>query len=135
MNNFGRNFILYFYSKKGVVRNSFSLSVITKGTVIKYLNKLGANKATSLDGIPAQFIRIVFTTLLNPLIIYVICPLLLVLFQMISSLPVLFHCLKNTEPGNYRQVSILSVVSKVLERIIYDQVDSYLSENNLLYTH
>lgn len=40
-----------------------------------------------------------------------------------------------TEPGNYRPVSILSVVSKVLERIIYDQVERYLSENNLLYSH
>jgi hypothetical protein len=32
-------------------------------------------------------------------------------------------------------VFISSVVSKVLERIISDQVESYLSENNLLYTH
>ena len=38
-----------------------------------------------------------------------------------------------TEPGNYRPVSILSVTSKILERIVYNQLEHYLKENNLLY--
>ena len=32
----------------------------------------------------------------------------------------------NTETGNYRPVSILDIVSKVLERVIYAQFESYL---------
>ena len=35
--------------------------------------------------------------------------------------------------GNYRPVSILPVVSKILERVVYNQVCSYLSENDLIY--
>ena len=38
-----------------------------------------------------------------------------------------------TEPGNYRPVSILSVTSKILKRIVYNQLEHYLKENNLLY--
>ena len=47
-----------------------------------------------------------------------------------------YHSIKNkskTEPGNYRPVSILSVTSKILERIVYYQLEHYLKENNLLY--
>ena len=38
-----------------------------------------------------------------------------------------------TEPGNYIPVSILSVTSKILERIVYNQLEHYLKEKNLLY--
>lgn len=35
----------------------------------------------------------------------------------------------NLDVGNYRPVSILSIVSKILERSIYVQLESYLVEN------
>ena len=35
---------------------------------------------------------------------------------------------------NYRPVSILSVVSKILEKAIYVQFEKYLNNNNLLYS-
>jgi len=38
-----------------------------------------------------------------------------------------------TAVGNYRPVSILSVVSKIFERIVYDQVYSYFSNTKLFY--
>ena len=47
-----------------------------------------------------------------------------------------YHSIKKqskTEPGNYRPVSILSVTSKILERMVYNQLDHYLKETNLLY--
>ena len=34
--------------------------------------------------------------------------------------------------NNYRSISVISVVAKVSERITYDQVYAYLSENNLI---
>ena len=38
-----------------------------------------------------------------------------------------------TEVGNYRPVSVLSIISKIFERIVYNQVESYLNDKNLLY--
>ena len=35
-----------------------------------------------------------------------------------------------TAVGNYRPVSILSVVSKIFERVVYDQVYSYFTKPN-----
>ena len=37
------------------------------------------------------------------------------------------------EPGNYRPVSILSTVSKILERAVHIQLEIYLKENDLFY--
>ena len=35
--------------------------------------------------------------------------------------------------GNYRPISILPVISKVLERIMYNRIYKHVTENNLLY--
>ena len=35
-------------------------------------------------------------------------------------------------PENYRPISILPVISKVMERIMYDQIYEYLDENSIL---
>ena len=39
------------------------------------------------------------------------------------------------EPGNYRPISVLPLVSKVFEKIIYYQLHDYLQENRLLNTY
>ena len=38
-----------------------------------------------------------------------------------------------TEVGNYRPVSVFSIVSKVFERVVYDQIETYFDEKKLLY--
>ena len=38
-----------------------------------------------------------------------------------------------SEVGNYRPVSILCVVSKILERAVYKQLEVFLTKNNLIY--
>lgn len=35
--------------------------------------------------------------------------------------------------GNYRPVSIFSIISKILERVVHNQVESYFRNNKLLY--
>ena len=45
----------------------------------------------------------------------------------------LFKKSDKTEVGNYPPVSILTIISKVFERGVYDQVESYLDQKKLLY--
>jgi len=47
----------------------------------------------------------------------------------------LFKKNDKTEVGNYRPVSILSIVSKVLERVVYDLMEEYLCNKDLLYKY
>ena len=39
------------------------------------------------------------------------------------------------DPSSYRPISLIQVVSKVFERIIYDELYHYLNENDLLSRH
>ena len=45
----------------------------------------------------------------------------------------LFKKNDKTEVRNYRSISILSIISKVFERVVYDQIQTYLVERKLLY--
>ncbi len=47
----------------------------------------------------------------------------------------LFKQNNKTDVGNYRPVSILSSVSKVLEKAVYTQVENYLTDNKQLFDH
>ena len=40
-----------------------------------------------------------------------------------------------SDPNNYRPISVLPAVGKVIERFIYDQLYSYLSRNKILTKH
>ena len=46
-----------FYSKKGVLENSFGFSTVTESKVYKLTSTVNTKKATGLDGISAKFIR------------------------------------------------------------------------------
>ena len=74
--------------------------------------------------------------LLIPCDISLTCLLYRVLSQMTLSLPEFVPLYKKndkTDVGNYRPVSILNVVSKVIEGVIYDQLEEYLIKNRLVY--
>ena len=104
--------------------------------ILKYLNNLSANKATGLDGIPSSFLR-------NSASVTV-CPLTHIINLSITQgvipddlksarVAPLFKKNDKTEVGNYRPVSILSIISKVFERVVYDQIEAYLDQKKLLY--
>ena len=136
LNRFGRNFVFRFYSEKGVLPNSFSFSVVSENKILVYLNKLSIKKATGLDGIPCRFVRDGASIIASPLAHIV--NLSLIQGSVPDDLKTarvvpLFKKNDKTDVGNYRPVSILSIISKIFEKVVYDQVESYLRDNNLLY--
>ena len=44
----------------------------------------------------------------------------------------LFRKGKNTEPENYRPVSLLPILSKITERVVYDQLMEHLETQDIL---
>ena len=54
--------------------------------------------------------------------------------EIIQSNP-LFKQGERLDLNNYRPISVIPVVAKVFERIIYDQLYDYLTENNLISSH
>ena len=124
-----------FYAVKGVLPNSYSFSIVTENTVLKHLNKLGINKATGLDGIPSRFVRDSASLIACPLTHVVNLSIQGVVPDdlKLAWVVLLYKKSDKTDVGNYRPVSILSIISKVFERVIYDQFQTYLNDKKLLF--
>ena len=53
----------------------------------------------------------------------------------IAKLKPLYKKGSKTNLENFRSISLLLLISKVIERIVYDQVDNFLFQNKILYNH
>ena len=100
------------------------------------LKGLSPRKATGLDDLPAGFIRDGAEGIAYP-ISYIINLSLKtgVVPDEMKTARVIPLYKKNSklEPSNYRPVSILSTLSKILERAVHIQLEIYLKENDLFY--
>ena len=125
-----------YYKEKGVESKVFTLSPVTSEFVYKELCKLNPSKSTGLDGIPARFLRdgaIVIKDHLAHIFNLSISSSSVPKDFKTARVKPLFKKNERSEVGNYRPVSILSVASKILERAVYVQLESYLRENDILY--
>ena len=57
MNQLGNQFVENFHRLKCVKPNDYSFPNVSENKILKCLGRLGAKKATGLDGIPARFVR------------------------------------------------------------------------------
>ena len=105
----------------------FKLWKITVSEVRKALKELKSNKATGVDGIPSHLLKDGSDALASPL------SAIFNLTIQQNVIPAEWKKAKVTplhksgtkdDPRNYRPISVLPVVSKVLERLIYKQLAS-----------
>ena len=120
----------------GVQRENFNFSIVTEEEILKLLKGLNVSKATGCDKVSAKFLKDGTYEIVEPLT-YIIN--LSLRTQTVPDdlkearvVPLFKKGDKNVE-GYYRPVSILPVISKLLERIVHNQVYFYLGENNMIY--
>ena len=113
----------------------FQLHPTSTNKVLSLLNRLNRSKAAGLDKISARLIRECAD---------LICiPIRDIFNQSISQgiFPDDWKCAKVTplfkqgdrdDLNNYRPISVISVMAKVFERIVYDQLYAYLEEHNII---
>ena len=119
-----------------ICSDMFSLEEITEEQLNIILINMPTDKATGLDNLPARFIKdgaseilTILTYLVNLSITSGVVPTVLK-----SARVVPIHKNKNTTiTGNYRPISILSVISKIFERVVHSQLNEYLNDNRLIY--
>ena len=112
--------------------------VVTEEQIDKALVKLNSNKACGPDGIHPKFLKELHSSLSVPLCI---------LFNKTMSsgtIPTqwktaevkpIFKKGEKQNPGNYRPVSLTSIVCKIFEGFIRDALNPHLTENKLLSEH
>ena len=116
-------------------QNSFTFDEVSENDTLKLLCSLKESKSTGPDKINARLVKDSAE---------VICPTLTKIFNSSLQQGIFPEDLKNatispiykngdkSDCSNYRPISVLSNVAKILEKIVYNQLISYINENNIL---
>ena len=105
---------------------------------MKILKEFKTNKATGVDNLAGRFLKDGSNTLCAP--IAKICNLSIKFASFpdkckVAKIKSLYKKDLKTDPKNFRPILLLPLVSKIIERIIYDQTMNSLSDNNVLYKY
>ena len=116
-------------------KKHFEFTAVDKPFVLKQLKCLKLKNATGIDGLPARLLKdsaVVIadrvTHLLNLSIKSGTVPSE---WKQAKVVP-LFKSGNKDDLDNYRPISILPILSKILEKAVFHQLHSYLSKNSLL---
>ena len=107
-------------------------------TVLTLVRKLCKNKATGLDKISVRLIHECADLIADSLCSIFNCSIATGIFPedwKISKVIPLFKQGDRSDLNNYRPISIIPVIAKVFERVVYDQIFAFLNENKLLSPH
>jgi len=102
------------------------------------INKMPVNKATGLDGIPAILIKSSSALITDSLVEIFNSSLTAGVFLDLLKLAKVFPVFKQgdkTQCDNHRPISILPIISKLFEKLIFEQLYEYLTTNKLLSEH
>ena len=125
-----------YYIAKGVLPKSQKIFKVTEEFVYKELCKLNVTKSTGIDGFKPKFlkdgadvIKSAVTHIINLSLETGVVP------DGLKSAIVkpLYKKSSRLDVGNYRPVSILPIISKILERAVYLQMEKHLKDKNILY--
>ena len=99
------------------------------------MHGLSSNKATGIDKISCKIIKIAAPAISDSLTFIFNQAITLSSFpnewKMARVIPLYKNSQRNI-PGNYRPISVLPAISKIMERIMYDQLYNYLTKFELL---
>ena len=131
------DFVWRYCSKKQLqTKKIFQFSYISTVFVEKELKRLNRNKATGTDCLPSNLLKDCASVLAPPL------AHVLNLSIITSTVPSIWKSAKITPTfksgnadlvENYRPISVLPVLSKILEKAVHQQLYNFLETNNLLY--
>jgi len=117
--------------------HNFKLSEVTISQVIEILTKVDSRKATGLDGISAHILKASCD---------VIAPQLAYMFNRsiktskfidewkVARVTPIHKGGSTSDINNYRPISVLPIISKIFEKLIFNQLYDYLTTNNLLHS-
>ena len=112
------------------------LQHVTVGTVQKLLKNLKSSRSTSVDELDSFAVKLAADQIALPLHHIITLSIMQKKFPTswkYTKLIPLHKKLSQLEPKNYRPVAILSPLSKILEKIVYQQIYGYFSSNKLFH--
>ena len=128
----------YYAKTSWNVSNDFEFSNVCEEDVKKILISLDTSTTTGMNQIPAKFLRDGAEVLALPLGNIINLSIKLSTFPeecKIAKLKPIFKKGARTDPKNYRPISLLPLVSKIIEKSIHFQIEDYLNKKKLIYMY
>jgi hypothetical protein len=114
---------------------SFHFKPASKQSILKQLKKLKRNKSTGLDELPPNMLKDCAEAIYSPLTHIINMSLrhceVPAVWKKAKITPI-FKAGDANDPDNYRPISILPTLSKILERTVHSQLMEHLETENLL---
>ena len=115
--------------------NIFKFTSVDENTIINIISKITNNESTGHDNISNKLLKHAKSIIAKPLALIINQTLTTGIFPSqlkLSKVKPLFKKLDTKQLSNYRPISLLPSISKIFERVIYNQVHEYLAHNDLL---
>ena len=119
-----------------ILSDHFHLASVSENSILTILKATQVSKVAGIDNLSGRFLQDgakVLSKLISDL-----CNLSIKKFPdpcKVAKLKPLYKKGTVTEPCNYRPISLLPLISKVIERVIHDQTSTLLNSKNLLCTY
>ena len=126
------NFEMYM---KFSAKEQFNFRDIHIQEVLREISNLNTSKSAGSDNIPAKLIKDAKD---------VVAPFLTIIFNAslksgifpddfkIARVSPIYKSGNKKERGNYRPISVLSIIAKIFEKLVYSQLNKFLTENSIL---
>ena len=137
-NKYGKTAVNNYYKKLNLKGKNFSFAPVAPATILKLLKQLNPAKSAGIDNLTGKFLKEGAPVLASPITDLVNLSISLSLFPddcKIAKLKPLYKKEAKTKPKNYRPISLLPLLSKIIERIIHNQTQEFLDKNNILYKY
>ena len=126
------------YYSSFMISDDFCLSNTSEEKILKIMTNIEISKAAGADKLSCSFLKDGANILAKP--ISTLCNLSISqgVFPnacKVKKLKPIFKKGKKTDPSNYRPVSLLPSISKIIERVIHDQTNAFLSDEDILYNY
>ena len=103
--------------QKHRTKHNFNPNLTTEKKVLEALQFINISKAAGIDKISGRFLEDGANILAKPIA------------------KTLYKTGSKTNSENFRPISLLPLISKFIQRIVYDQIDNYFLQNNILYNY
>jgi hypothetical protein len=115
-----------------------SLGNTTPEHILKIINKFKPKPSSDIHGVSTKMVKFIGTEIAKPLSYIFNLSLQTGVFpQMLKQCRVIpiYKAGNRLDVDNYRPISLLSSISKILEKIVSEKLIFHLTNNDLLYTH
>ena len=136
-NKFGKEAVKIYYKNINSEGKSFSFRPTMQASVLRLL-EVNSSKSVGIDNLAGKFLKEGAPVLASP--VTDLCNLSISLSSFpddckIAKLKPLYKKEAKTKPKNYRSISLLLLISKVIKKVILNQTQNFLDTNMILYSY